>query len=127
MLLSYLDLLVIPEDKGIVQVINIGVSSLTNISVPSEEINRFCQHYHIQKLSFFGSVLRIDFSPESDIDILVEFHPEHIPGLIRLSTMEQELSNIFQRQVDLRTPEDLSPYFRQEVIDSAVVQYVDSR
>ena len=106
---------------------NSGVFSIPNISIPSEEITQFCQRHHVQKLSFFGSVLRDDFSPESDIDILVEFDPQHIPGLIRLSMMEQELSNIFQRKVDLRTPEDLSCYFRQEVIDSAVIQYVDSR
>ena len=105
----------------------LDVSSITNISVPTEKIAHFCQHYHILKLSFFGSVLRDDFYPESDIDILVEFNPKHIPGLISLSAMEQELSHIFQRKVDLRTPEDLSHYFRQEVLDSAVVQYVDSR
>jgi predicted nucleotidyltransferase len=106
---------------------NLDVSSLTNISIPSEKITQFCQCHHIQKLSFFGSVLRADFSSDSDIDLLVEFDPEHIPGLISLSAMEQELSNILQRQVDLRTPEDLSHYFRQEVLDSAVIQYVDSR
>lgn len=106
---------------------NSGVSSITNISIPSEKITQFCQHHHIQKLSLFGSVLRDDFSPESDLDILVEFDPQHIPGLIRLSAMEQELSTIFQHQVDLRTPEDLSRYFRQEVLDSAVIQYVDAR
>ena len=106
---------------------NLDVFSITNISIPSETINQFCQRHHIQKLSFFGSVLRDDFSPESDLDILVEFKPKHIPGLIRLSAMEQELSTIFQRQVDLRTPEDLSCYFRQEVLDSAVIQYVNSR
>jgi predicted nucleotidyltransferase len=96
-----------------------------NISIPSEEIALFCQRNHIQKLSLFGSVLRSDFSPESDVDILVEFHPEYIPGLIRLSAMEQELSRIFHRQVDLRTLEDLSHYFRQQVLDSALVQYVN--
>jgi predicted nucleotidyltransferase len=106
---------------------NSGVSSITNISIPSEKITRFCQHHHIQKLSFFGSVLRADFSSDSDIDILVEFDPEHIPGLIRLSAIEQELSTILQRKVDLRTPEDLSHYFRQEILDIAVVQYVNSR
>ncbi len=99
---------------------------ITNINIPNEEIERFCQQYHIEKLAFFGSVLRDDFTPESDIDILVDFHPEHIPGLIRLSLMENELSRLFQRKVDLRTPEDLSPYFRQEVLDSAVIQYVNS-
>lgn len=102
-------------------------TSITNISVPEKKVNQFCRRHHIQKLSFFGSVLRNDFSPDSDLDILVEFNPQYIPGLIRLSAMEQELSEIFQRQVDLRTPEDLSHYFRQEVIDSAVVQYVAPR
>jgi predicted nucleotidyltransferase len=106
---------------------NLGIFSITNIPISSEEITQFCQRHHIQKLSFFGSVLRADFSSDSDIDLLVEFDPEYIPGLIRLSAMEQELSEIFQRQVDLRTPEDLSHYFRQEVLDSAVIQYVDSR
>lgn len=100
---------------------------MTNITIPSEKITQFCQRHHIKKLSFFGSVLRTDFSPESDIDILVEFDPQYVPGLIRLSAMEQELSEIFQRKVDLRTPEDLSSYFRKDVIDSALVQYVSSR
>ena len=100
---------------------------MTNITIPSKTIAQFCQRYHIQKLSFFGSVLRDDFSPESDIDILVEFDPKYIPGLIRLSAMELELSEVFQRKVDLRTPKDLSSYFRQDVIDSALVQYVFSR
>lgn len=104
-----------------------SIVRIPNISIPSKKITQFCQHYHIQKLSFFGSVLRDDFSPQSDLDILVEFNPQYIPGLIRLSAMEQELSKIFQRQVDLRTPKDLSHYFRQEVLDSAIVQYVDSR
>ena len=106
---------------------NLDISAFTKIPISSETITQFCQRHHIQKLSFFGSVLRADFSPESDIDILVEFDSQHIPGLISLSAIEQELSNIFQRKVDLRTPEDLSSYFRQEVIDSAIVQYVSSR
>ena len=99
---------------------------LNNITIPEQEIRLFCQRHYIQKLAFFGSVLRSDFSEESDIDILVEFDPEQIPGLIRFSAMEQELSNLFQRKVDLRTAEDLSHYFRQEVLDSAVVQYVQN-
>ena len=99
--------------------------SLPNIAIPSEEIALFCQGHHIQKLSLLGSVLRSDFSSESDVDVLVIFEPEYIPGLIRLSAMVQELSHIFHRQVDLRTPEDLSRYFRQQVLDSALVQYVN--
>ncbi len=98
--------------------------TITNIKIPTVAIAQFCQNHHIKKLAFFGSVLRDDFTPQSDLDILVEFSPAHIPGLIRLSAMEQELSVIFQLKVDLRTPEDLSCYFRQEILDSAVVQYV---
>ncbi|MEM8718095.1 MAG: nucleotidyltransferase family protein [Cyanobacteria bacterium P01_G01_bin.39] len=104
---------------------NSHILSVTNIAIPADKIAQFCQKHYIQKLSFFGSVLRADFSPESDIDILVEFEPQHIPGLIRFSAMEQELADIFQRKVDLRTAEDLSSYFRQEVLDSAVIQYVN--
>ena len=93
------------------------------IAIPKEEIEQFCQRHHIRKLSLFGSVLRDDFTPESDIDFLVEFEPEHIPGFIRLAGMEIELSEIVGRKADLRTAAELSPYFRQEVLDSAVIQY----
>ena len=82
------------------------------------------QRHHIRQLSLFGSVLREDFRPDSDVDFLVEFEPEHIPGLIRLAGMEIELSEIIGRQADLRTAADLSRYFRQEVLEEAVVQYV---
>ncbi len=91
---------------------------------PSKLIADFCQRHHIRKLSFFGSVLREDFNDQSDIDVLVEFDPEHTPGLISLARMEIELSDILGcRAVDLRTPEDLSRYFRAEVMKSAEVQY----
>jgi predicted nucleotidyltransferase len=103
------------------------LSPLVNISIPKENIANFCRKHHINKLSLFGSVLRTDFTEESDIDVLVEFDPNHIPGLITLAKMELELSSLFQRQVDLRTPEDLSRYFRQQVLDSAVVQYVSNK
>ncbi|MGB7442515.1 MAG: nucleotidyltransferase family protein [Coleofasciculaceae cyanobacterium] len=93
------------------------------VEIPQEEIAQFCQRHHIRKLSLFGSVLRDDFTPESDIDFLVEFEPNHIPGLIRLAGMEIELSEIVGRKADLRSATELSPYFRQEVLDSAVVQY----
>jgi predicted nucleotidyltransferase len=86
------------------------------------QIADFCKRHHIRKLSVFGSVLRSDFTPESDIDFLVEF--DRTPGLIALAGMELELSELIQRKADLRTAEDLSPYFRQKVLDSAVVQYV---
>jgi predicted nucleotidyltransferase len=76
-------------------------------------------------LSLFGSSLRDDFGPESDVDMLIEFDPDHIPGLITLAGMEIELSGILGRKVDLRTAQEFSPYFRQEVIESAVIQYAE--
>jgi len=76
-------------------------------------------------MSLFGSVLREDFGPDSDLDVLVEFEPGQPVGFIRLAGMEIELSDILGRKVDLRTPGDLSRYFRQEVLDSAEVQYAE--
>lgn len=99
-------------------------SNRVNLQLPQALIAQFCERHHIRKLSLFGSVLRSDFTPESDIDVLVEFDPNHIPGLIRLAGMELELTRLLGRKVDLRTAEDLSPYFRQNVLDSAVEQYV---
>ena len=94
------------------------------IKIPGEKIAEFCKRNHIRKLSLFGSVLRDDFSSDSDIDFLVEFEPGKVPGLIRLSRMERELSETLGgRKVDLRTPEDLSKYFREEVLARAEVQY----
>ena len=94
------------------------------ISMPREKIADFCRRHHIQRLAVFGSALRPDFNEESDIDILVEFEPGHVPGLLRLARMERELSALLGgRKVDLRTPEDLSRYFRDEVLREAEVQY----
>ncbi len=73
--------------------------------------------------SFFGSVLRDDFRPESDVDVLAEFEPGREPGLIALAGMEEELSGILGRKADLRTAEDLSRYFRDKVVSTAEVQY----
>ena len=86
-------------------------------------MKRFAGKHHIRKLSLFGSVLREDFGPESDVDVLVEFDPGQVVGLLRLAGMEIELSGILKRKVDLRTPAELSRYFRQQVLDSAEVQY----
>ena len=89
-----------------------------------EKIAGFCKRNHIRKLSLFGSVLREDFGPESDVDVLVEFEPGHVPGFFRLFDMEEELSSLLGgRKVDLRTPEDLSRYFRDEVLAQSRVQY----
>ena len=84
----------------------------------------FLNQLGIKRLAIFGSALRDDFGPESDIDVLVEFEPDRIPGLLGIAGMELELSELFTgRKVDLRTPEDLSPYFRQDVLATAEVQY----
>lgn len=92
-----------------------------------EKIEDFCSNNHIQSLALFGSVLTERFRKSSDVDVLVEFEAEHIPGLIRLSELELELGEIFGRHVDLRTPKDLSRYFRDEVITGAYRLYGEER
>ena len=92
----------------------------TNICIPENRLAVFCKVNGITRLALFGSVLRDDFGPDSDVDVLVEFEPERIPGLLGVAAMEIALSDLFGgRKVDLRTPEDLSRYFRQEVLDAA--------
>ncbi len=93
------------------------------IDIDKREIAAFCQRHHIRKLALFGSVLREDFRPDSDIDVLVEFEPLHIPTLLDIAGMEEELASIYGRTVDMRTPNDLSRYFRDDVVRSALVQY----
>jgi predicted nucleotidyltransferase len=92
------------------------------ISLNLEQIHQFCRVNQIRKLSPFGSVLKEDFTPESDVDVLVEFQQGKTPGLAIVS-MEDELSCIIQRQVDLRTIGDLSRYFREQVRQEALVIY----
>jgi len=93
------------------------------VKLDYSQIAAFCQKYHIRKLSLFGSVLTDRFGVDSDVDFLVEFDPEHIPGLIALAGMEIELSELIGRKADLRTAGDLSRHFRDDIIRSAVVQY----
>jgi|SRR3990172_11401861 len=94
------------------------------IRVPKEKVDSFCKRHRIRKLSFFGSVLSENFNPkESDVDVLVELEPGHKVGFFSLATLEIELSQILGHKVDLKTPGELSRYFRQEVLDSAMVQY----
>ena len=93
------------------------------IQVDRERLAEFCRKHSIQKLAFFGSVLRDDFKADSDVDVLVDFEPDHKPGFLRLARMERELSEIIGRKADMRTPEDLSRFFRDEVIAGAEVQY----
>lgn len=97
---------------------------MTNVTIPKEKIAPFCMRHHIRKLAIFGSALRSDFGPDSDIDILVEFESGHSPSFFKLFDMEDELSSLIGgRKVDLRTPEDLSRHFRKQVLATAVVQY----
>ena len=93
------------------------------IEIPYEQIADFCQRHHIQRMALFGSVIRDDFTPESDVDVLVEFEPDARTGLAFFG-MEIELSEMLARKVDLNTEGWLSPYFRQEVLDEAEVIYV---
>ena len=93
------------------------------IELPREQIEAFCVRHHIRKLSLFGSVLTPRFRPTSDIDVLVEFEPGQGPGYFGFAGMELELSDLLGRKVDLRTPGDISRYFRDEVLASAAVQY----
>jgi len=93
------------------------------IAINHDRIASFCKRHHIRKLSFFGSILRNDFGPESDIDVLVEFEPEHIPGYIRLAGIELELSDLLGHKVDMNTAKMLSRYFRDRVVNEAKVEY----
>ena len=93
------------------------------IAVPREKIAEFCKNHSIRQLALFGSVISDHFNSESDIDVLVEFEPGKVVGLLRMASLERELSDILGRKVDLRTPSDLSRYFRKEVLESAETQY----
>jgi len=94
-----------------------------SIEIHRDRIADFCRRHHIRKLSLFGSVLRDDFRPESDIDVLVEFEPQARVGMIRLAGLEIELSDLLGRKVDLNTPGFLSRYYRDRVLAEAQVQY----
>ncbi|MBI2939569.1 MAG: nucleotidyltransferase family protein [Chloroflexi bacterium] len=98
------------------------IVSRAKIQVPQDSIAEFCRKHHIRKLALFGSVLRDDFRPDSDVDVLVEFEPGHVPGLAFFE-MEAELSAILGRKVDLNTLGFLSRYFRDAVLQEAEVQY----
>jgi uncharacterized protein len=93
------------------------------IAIPGDRVAAFCRRHHIRKLALFGSVLRDDFQPTSDVDVLVEFEPGFVPGL-EFFSLESELSEIFGRRVDLNTPSFLSKYFRDRTLAEAEVEYV---
>ena len=94
------------------------------LQVSQDKIADFCQRHHIRRLAFFGSVLREDFGPESDVDVLVEFEPGARVGFFKLYDLEQELSQILGgHKVEINTLRSLSKYFRDEVLEEAEVQY----
>jgi predicted nucleotidyltransferase len=93
------------------------------IDIPRERIETFCRRHGVKRLALFGSVLRDDFGPDSDIDVLVEFNPDARVGLLGLATMELELEQILGRRIDLNTPNSLSRYFRDQVLAEAEVQF----
>lgn len=101
---------------------------LKNIKVPIDEISALCQRWHIDKLSLFGSVLRDDFTVDSDIDILVEFESGFTPGFLKLHRLQEELSALFDhRTIDLVTLKFLNHRIRNRVLDTAEVCYVAER
>jgi uncharacterized protein len=93
------------------------------IQLPKERLAALCRRYGVSRLSLFGSVLQEDFSDASDIDVLVEFPLGQTPSLLELGGLQQELCEIFGREVDLKTPGFLSRYFRDRVVADAVMQY----
>lgn len=93
------------------------------ITLPRERIAEFCRRNGIVRLALFGSVLRDDFRPDSDVDVLVWFRPGSSIGLIGMARLENELADLLGRRVDLRTPEDLSRYFRDRVVRESHVEY----
>ena len=92
------------------------------IDIPHDRVADFCRRHHIRRLALFGSVLRDDFGPESDVDVLVEFEPGHVPGLA-FFRMERDLSDLLGHRVELHTPNFLSPHFRDRVLEEAQVEY----
>lgn len=93
------------------------------VGIPKEKLAEFCRSHHIRSLSLFGSALHGELRPDSDVDLLVEFEPEHIPGLLGMARLERELSFLLGCRVELRTAEDLSRYFRSDVLKEAKVLY----
>ncbi|HET7738570.1 MAG TPA: nucleotidyltransferase family protein [Tepidiformaceae bacterium] len=95
----------------------------SNIVIDRDAIAAFCEKHRIRWLALFGSVLRDDFGPDSDVDVLVQFEPGVRIGLIGLAGLEMELSELLGRRADIRMPEDLSRYFRDRVVSGAEVWY----
>ena len=97
---------------------------MAHIAIPRESINQYCSQNRIKRMALFGSVLRDTFRPDSDIDVIVEFMPGQQVGMLAMARIERELSQIFEgRKVDLRTPAELSRYFRDDVMKTAEICY----
>jgi predicted nucleotidyltransferase len=98
----------------------------SRLPIDRQALSLYCRRHHVRRLALFGSVLRDDFRPDSDVDVLVEFDPAHVPGFIALSAMEAELSSLFAgHPVDLVTERFLNRRMRQRVLDRAEVQYAE--
>lgn len=108
---------------GAASCLGYNAAMATKLQLDREAVAAFCRRHHVRRLALFGSVLRDDFTPQSDVDVLVEFEPGHVPGLAFFS-MEAELSALVGRKVDLNTPGFLSRYFRDQVLAEAETQYV---
>lgn len=93
------------------------------IKIDEKRLSKYCSENHIKKLSFFGSVLTDKFNETSDVDALVEFEKDYVPGLLGMNRMERELSALIERKVDLHTKEELSKHFRESVVREAEVKY----
>jgi predicted nucleotidyltransferase len=93
-----------------------------DVNISRDAISAFCQRHHMRRLSLFGSILRDEFRPDSDVDVLVEFEPGHTPGLAFFA-MQDELSDLLGRKADLHTANSLSKYFRDQVLAEAEIQY----
>lgn len=96
---------------------------MSKLSINKKKLGAFCRKYHVVYLALFGSVLTPRFSSKSDVDMLIKFQKKHTPSLFDLVDMESELSAIVGRQVDLKTPNDLSPYFRKDVLAHAKILF----
>jgi hypothetical protein len=99
------------------------VNDQPRLSIPHAQLASFCRRNRIRRFSLFGSILREDFGPTSDVDVLVEFEPGARVGLIGLAALEQELGDLLGRRVDLNTAGFLSRYFRDQVLAEARVEY----
>lgn len=95
-----------------------------SFNIDARTVQKFCESHQIRKLALFGSQAKGTANPESDVDLLVDFEPDNVPGLMGIASMEEELSALLGgKKVDLRTSNDLSHYFRDEVLKSAQIQY----